>query len=263
MCTLAVYVRRFAEYPLVVAANRDEFLARPATSPLLLSPSPRIVGGRDLLAGGTWLGISEHGVAAGLLNRRTADAPVADKRSRGLLMLETLAAPSAADAAQVLAATDPATYNAFTLLVADARTAVVAQNRPDGMQLTELTAGVHVLSNLDFDDPTCPKRARSHERFARVATAFEADGDLDAFRDALRTILSDHTVALDPRLPDALGSLCVHTEHFGTRCSSLVFLDARGTWSHWFADGPPCRVPYSPALTPTNAPTAQASATRP
>ncbi len=194
MCTLAVYVRRFAEYPLVVAANRDEFLARPAMSPLLLSPAPRIVGGRDLLAGGTWLGISEHGVAAGLLNRRTADAPVADKRSRGLLMLETLAAPSAADAAQVLAATDPATYNAFTLLVADARTAVVAQNRPDGMQLTELTAGVHVLSNLDFDDPTCPKRARSHERFARVATAFEADGDLDAFRAALRTILSDHTV---------------------------------------------------------------------
>ena len=173
-----------------------------------------------------------------------------DLETRGLLMLETLAAPSAAVAAEMLARVDPATYNAFTHLVADAKTAVVAQNRPDGMQLTPLAPGVHVLSNLDFDDPTCPKRARSHERFARVGTAFDADGDLDGFRDALRTILSDHTVALDPRLPDALGSLCVHTEHFGTRCSSLLFLDARGTWSHWFADGPPCEVPYSPALTP-------------
>jgi len=259
VCTLAVYVQRFAAYPLVIAANRDELLARPATAPLLLSASPRIVGGQDLLAGGTWLGISERGVAAGLLNRRTADAPVADKRSRGLLMLETLAAASAADAAGVLAAIDPTTYNAFTLLVADARTAVVAQNRPDGMQLTTLSPGVHVLSNLDFDDPTCPKRARSHERFARIGTACEHTGDVAAFRDALRTILSDHTVALDPRLPDALGSLCVHTEHFGTRCSSLVFLDAHGGWSHWFADGPPCRVPYAPALTPTSAPAATAS----
>src|SRR4029078_4979612 len=117
MCTLAIYVRQFAEFPVVVAANRDEFLARPATSPLLLSNAPRIVGGQDLLAGGTWLGISEHGVVAGLLNRRTADAPLEGKRSRGLLMLDTLAAPSAATAVETLGATDPTTYNAFTLLV--------------------------------------------------------------------------------------------------------------------------------------------------
>jgi uncharacterized protein with NRDE domain len=250
MCTLAIYVRQFAEFPVVVAANRDEFLARPATSPLLLSNAPRIVGGQDLLAGGTWLGISEHGVVAGLLNRRTVDAPVEGKRSRGLLMLDTLAAPSAAAAVETFAATDPTTYNAFTLLVADARDAWAVQNRPEGMELTALDPGVHVLSNLDVHDPTCPKVARSHERFARAGDAFRADGDLPAFRTALRTILSDHTIALDPRLPDALGSLCVHTETFGTRCSSLLFGDAHGGWQHWFADGPPCRAAYEPALTP-------------
>src|SRR6266850_2262989 len=59
MCTLAVYVRQFADTPLVVAANRDEFFARPATPPeLLTTAAPRIVGGRDLRAGGTWLGIN-------------------------------------------------------------------------------------------------------------------------------------------------------------------------------------------------------------
>jgi uncharacterized protein with NRDE domain len=250
MCTLAVYVRRFADFPLVLAANRDEFLARPATTPLLLATAPRIVGGRDLLAGGTWLGLSERGVAAGLLNRRTAEPPVERKRSRGLLLLETLAAPSAADAVRALAAIDPDTYNAFTLLVADGDTAVAVLNRPEGMHFTPLEPGVHVLSNLDVNDPTCPKVARSHERFAHVGDAFARDGNVADFRDALRAILSDHTIALDPRLPDALGALCVHTETFGTRCSSLAFLDAHGSWRHWFADGPPCRVAYDPALTP-------------
>jgi uncharacterized protein with NRDE domain len=250
VCTLAIYVRQFAAYPLVIAANRDEFLARPATAPLVLAEAPRIVGGRDLLAGGTWLAVSEYGVAAGLLNRRTAEPPVATKRSRGLLMMETLAAGSASDAAATLATVDADAYNAFNLLVADATTALVAQNRADGMHLTPLPPGVHVLSNLDVEEPVSPKVARSHELFASAGAAFRRDDDVAAFRGALGTILGDHTVALDPRLPDALGALCVHHDSFGTRCSSLLFLDREQRWQHWFADGPPCRVAYAPALTP-------------
>jgi uncharacterized protein with NRDE domain len=250
MCTLAIYVDQFAGHPLVVAANRDEFLARPASAPLLLRDGPRIVGGRDLLAGGTWLGISEHGLLAGLLNRRTAAAPVASKRSRGLLLMEVLASDRAADAERLLAATDPTAYNAFNLLVADRTRALVAQNHDDGMRLTALPRGVHVLSNLDVNDPTCPKVARSHELFAAAGARFAGHGDAAEFRAALAAVLADHTIALDPRLPDALGSLCVHTDAFGTRCSSLVFLDDAGRWQHWFADGPPCRTPYAPALTP-------------
>ncbi len=249
MCTLAVYVRRLPGLPLVVAANRDEFFARPATSPLLLATAPRVVGGRDLLAGGTWLGISERGLAAGLLNRRAA-APVEGKRSRGLLLLETLAAASAAEAAGALAAIAPETYNAFTLMVADGAEAYVAQNRGDGMHVAPLDRGVHVLSNLDAGDPICPKVARSHEHFVAAGESFAANGDVAAFRTSLRAILADHTIALDPRLPDALGALCVHTEQFGTRCSSLLFLDEQRRWRHWFADGPPCRATYEPALTP-------------
>jgi uncharacterized protein with NRDE domain len=253
MCTLAIYVRQFPDVPLVVAANRDEFFARPATPPVVLAESPRIVGGRDLRAGGTWLGVSEHGVVAGLLNRRTDTPPDPTKRSRGILLMEVLAKGSASEASSALEQLDGDQYNAFNLLVADAKDAWVAQNKGHAIHMTALDRGVHVITNLDVNDPTCPKIARSHRLFQSAGDAFGADHDHARFRDALQKILSDHTTALDPRLPDALGALCVHTPSFGTRCSSLIFATQAGDvtrWHHWFADGPPCTAAYADALVP-------------
>ncbi len=253
MCTLAVYVRCFPEVPLVVAANRDEFFDRPATVPVVLAESPRVVGGRDLRAGGSWLGINEHGVVAGLLNRRTDAAPDPAKRSRGVLLLEMLAAGAADAAARALAGLDGDRYNPFNLLVADGERAWVGQNKDGAMHVVALEPGVHVITNLDVDDPTCPKIARSHRLFQSAGETFAADRDDGRFRATLRAILSDHTVALDPRLPDALGALCVHTPVFGTRCSSMLVATRGGggtRWRHWFADGPPCAAPYVEALVP-------------
>jgi uncharacterized protein with NRDE domain len=250
MCTLAIFVRQLPGFPLVIAANRDEFLERPATGPIVLAESPRIVGGQDLRAGGTWLAISDSGIVAGVLNRRTDTPPVATKRSRGELPLRALAAGSARDAAAAIRALDPDAYNAFNLLVADRDEAWVAQNHHDDMRLTMLDPGLHLVSNLDVNDPTCPKIARSHVRFAKAGEIFAYDGDEAAFRTAIHGIVSDHTLTLDPRLPDALGAICVHAEAFGTRCSSLLFLGDDGHWRHWFADGPPCRREFEPALAP-------------
>ena len=73
MCTLAIYFRVFPDYPVVVAANRDEYLDRAALPPTSLGERPRIIGGKDLRAIGTWLGINEHGLVAGLLNRRISE----------------------------------------------------------------------------------------------------------------------------------------------------------------------------------------------
>ncbi|MCC6767058.1 MAG: NRDE family protein [Deltaproteobacteria bacterium] len=250
MCTLAIYVRSLPGFPLVIAANRDEFLAREATGPALLATAPRAVGGRDLRAGGTWLAISADGVTAGLLNRRTGDAPVPTRRSRGELPLVALGTGSAGGARAVIGALRGDAYNAFNLLVADRSEAWVAQNHDDEMRITTLTRGLHLVSNLDVDDPTCPKIARSHVRFAAAGDAFKRDRDVEAFRAALHAIVADHTLTLDPRLPDALGALCVHAGPFGTRSSSLLFLDDAGRWAHWFADGPPCTRRYEPALVP-------------
>lgn len=250
MCTLAIFVRQLPGLPLVIAANRDEFLDRAATGPELLATAPRIVGGRDLQAGGTWLAISEYGAVAGLLNRRTGALPLASKRSRGELPMLALQAGSVATAAARIRALDGDVYNAFNLLVADRDEAWVAQNHADGVRLTTLPPGLHLVSNLDVNDPTCPKIARSHTRFAEAGEAFARDRDEDRLRRELHAIVADHTLTLDPRLPDALGAICVHAGRFGTRCSSLLFLDESGRWRHWFASGPPCERAYEPTLVP-------------
>jgi uncharacterized protein with NRDE domain len=249
VCTLAIYVRCFPALPLVVAANRDELLERPAAPPALLSERPRIVGGRDLRAGGTWLAVSE-GCVAGILNRRAAAAPDPTRRSRGLLPLAMLEASSARAAEGVLRTLEADDYNGFNLLVADREHAWVAQNRGGAMRVRGLEAGLHVLTNLDVNDPTCPRIGRAHRLFAAAGDGFAADGNLARFRGALRAILSDHATARDPRLPDALEALCVHADRYGTRSSSLLFLAAAGGWRHWCADGPPCTTAYRPAPVP-------------
>jgi hypothetical protein len=126
----------------------------------------------------------------------------------------------------------------------------VAQNRGNDLAVTDLEPGLHVLTNLDVNDPTCPRIARSYRAFAAAATACEGPRGAARLRMALGAILSDHTTALDPRQPDPLGAVCVHMEGYGTRCSSLLLLGRDGAWRHWFADGPPCTADYAPALVP-------------
>src|SRR5206468_12518835 len=124
----AIYVRTFPEFPAVVAANRDEFLSRPTSPPLVLDYENGIFGGRDDIAGGTWLAVNRRGVVAALLNRRT-DEPIDPKReSRGQLCLAMLREPSAEAARAAIAAQAPQRYNPFNLLVADTRHAWIATN---------------------------------------------------------------------------------------------------------------------------------------
>ena len=89
MCTLAIYYRSFADYPVVIAANRDEYLARPALPPTLLCADPQIVGGKDLQASGTWLGLNEHGVVAGLLIAAMAKRPTTPTCGRAVCSAST------------------------------------------------------------------------------------------------------------------------------------------------------------------------------
>lgn len=250
MCTLAVYVGCAPALPLLVAANRDEFLNRPAAEPRQLATDPWVFGGQDLSAGGTWFGVNGAGLVVGLLNRRRAGGPDSGLRSRGLLTLETLQQPSLDAARRHLEREDGAAYNAFNLLAADHRAALVATNRGGAMQITVLDSGVHLLTNLELNDPTCPRIAKSCERFRAV--------DLRGMRDpalvlpALRGILSDHSTALDPRT-ESIDTLCVHLPGYGTRSSSIVAADAAGRLRYWHAPGPPCRTPYAELRLPGSA----------
>ncbi len=171
MCTLIVLHRCVAGRPLVVAANRDEFFARPAEGPAIrkldrAASTVRVLAPRDLEAGGTWVGLSESGVFAGLTNLRpvvTADpvsgaagtlgrnsgtAAVAPLRSRGEVVMQALSARSAAEAADSLARLEEGVHNPFQLLVADAQTAALLVYR-DRPRLFPLEPGLHVVGNVE------------------------------------------------------------------------------------------------------------------
>jgi len=250
VCTLAAFVGAFPTWPLVVAANRDEYLARPAAPPALLrETAPRAFGGRDLTAGGTWLGVAETGLVAGMLNRRSTTPPDPACRSRGQLCLDLLGCASAAAAAARVAAEPPGRYNPFNLLVADRTDAfVVSQPRGERPRALRLEPGLHLLTNLDLNDPTCPRIAASQQVFAATGDAFARDGDVSALVSRLQRVLADHATALDPRGP---GSLCVHMGPYGTRSSSVLLVPAgAGPVRYFHADGPPCRTRLEPVPLP-------------
>src|SRR5579872_6476940 len=114
MCTVVLLIRPGHAWPLLLAANRDEMLARAWDSPAAYWPDqPGVVAGRDRSAGGTWMGINRHGVAAAVLNRPGSLGPAAGKRSRGELPLLALEAGSAGEAASAIAALDPGRWRSF------------------------------------------------------------------------------------------------------------------------------------------------------
>jgi uncharacterized protein with NRDE domain len=252
MCTLAIYFRVFRDYPVVLAANRDEYLARPAGAPQLLAEHPQVIGGKDLQAGGTWLGINQHGVIAGLLNRRALGGPDPARRSRGLLCLDALRCSSADQALDFVAHQEGAAYNPFNLLIASRDAARVAYNRRDRIETARLEPGLHLLTNLDVNDFECPKISRAYNQFAALANDREFAANPVEQRSRLRHLLADHTTQLDARSP-APNAICLHLDGYGTRSSSMIFLGADGRpAAHLFAPGPPCITEYKPAPLPAD-----------
>ena len=120
MCTLVLLRRPGHAWPLILAANRDEMRGRPWTPPARHWPDrPEVIAGRDDLAGGTWLGLNDHGVVAGVLNRRGSLGPAPGMRSRGELALDALDHADAALAAAALASLDARAFRPFNLVIAD------------------------------------------------------------------------------------------------------------------------------------------------
>jgi uncharacterized protein with NRDE domain len=252
VCLLIALSRTIPGTPLLVAANRDELYARPA-EPLtvLRDAAPRILGGRDQVAGGTWLAVNEHGVLAGLTNQPSASRD-ATKRSRGELPLAFAAYPDAATAvAEVCGRLDPADYNPCWLLVGDRHTLfsidLTGGSRP---AVQELPPGNYVLENA----PLRRESAKQQRVAGLVDAVLAADRGAGAVANpaaALATVLRDHQPAAgpQPRLPDGLprpaeiSAACVHTARYGTRSAMIVSVPAEGRPEVQVAAGPPCTAP--------------------
>lgn len=174
MCTLVILRRPGDSWPVILAANRDEMVDRPWRPPARHWPDrPEVVGGLDLLAGGSWLAVNDHGLAAGILNRRGSLGPLAGRRSRGELVLEALDHADAIAAAAALAVLEPSSYRPFNLILADSRDAFWLRHAdPTGVMPVEvhpLPAGVSMITSGDLDDPESPRIAAFLPLFREAA----------------------------------------------------------------------------------------------
>jgi uncharacterized protein with NRDE domain len=253
VCLLVIAWHHVGHWPLVVGANRDENLDRPATAMTALAEGqPRIIGGRDERAGGTWLAVNEHGVVCGLTNRPLPDGPDPTKRSRGRLPLLAAGCRTADEAAAALAhEARTYAYNPAWLLVGD-RTSLhyleVGPEQPDEPRL--LPPGLHLLENAALGDPSVKVghvRADLADRSARGESLWEC----------LPAVLGDNAVPPAPdrgrhgsvggrERPEATLASCVHSEGYGTRSSTMVRVAASTSDRPQVlvADGPPCVTPF-------------------
>jgi uncharacterized protein with NRDE domain len=237
VCTLIALHQLHRDFPLVVAANRDELYSRPTAGPTRLSESPRIVGGLDQSKGGTWLGVSAHGFFVGITNQRGGPSPAL--RSRGEVVLEALKRPRLADALGWLAALDGRAYNPFNLLFGDAARLYVAYARAEAaaLEIVELGPGVWALPNDRLGSREFPKA----ERAVELATPLVALPWPELVPRA-QAMLADHAQP-SPAIEQPFQALCVHTPSYGTRSATLLALSARGLEHYLHAEGPPCQTP--------------------
>jgi uncharacterized protein with NRDE domain len=251
MCTLILLRRPDHDWPLLLAANRDEMTDRPWRPPARhWRDQPDVTAGMDLLAGGSWLGLSDAGMVAAIMNRRDTLGPQAGKHSRGQLVLKSLQYTHAAAAAAALGADlDPAWYRSFNLVVADRLAAFWICHRgddgPGRIETHRLPPGLTMLTDADPNDARSPRIRDYLPRF-RCASAPdpEAEHGWSAWTDLLASRRCD--AAGDPG-----SAMTVVTDRgFGTSSSSLVALPAvRGTELRpiWlFAPGRPDQTPYQP-----------------
>ena len=225
MCTAVILRRPGHDWPVVFAANRDEMLARPWLPPGRHWPDrPEVVAGLDREAGGTWLGLNDHGLLAGVLNRMGSLGPKAGKRSRGELVLEALEHAEAAEAARALAHLEAAAYRSFNLLIADAERAFWLCNRgekgPGRIELVELTPGLSMLTARDLNDRTSP---RISGYLPQLRAARAPDPEADDWRAWQEILASRRGQPAD----DPFAAMTIVTDQgFGTVSSSMIALPA-------------------------------------
>lgn len=233
MCLVALAIDQHRRFPLVIAANRDEFFARPASRLAWWSQEPglpEVLSGRDLESGGTWLGLTAAGRLALLTNVRNPASNDPKAPSRGAIVPTWLRGDVAMDKFWMRTALSG--YNGFNLIAADfARGECFWASNTHGLPV-RLERGVYGLSNGALDTPW-PKVTQLK---SRLQAAVEGSDSVDALADRLFAALADRTLAADTELPATgipleleryLSAAFIRTpdHRYGTRCSTLVITE--------------------------------------
>ncbi len=226
MCLILMAYECHPVYRLILAANRDEFFARPTAPAAFWNDAPQVLAGRDLQEGGTWLGITRDGRLAALTNYRDPASYRQDRPSRGRLVSDFLRGNMSTAAYLDMLNGKGNDYNVFNLLFGTAERFCYFSNRASLPSC--IAPGIHGLSNHLLDTPW-PKVSRGKEALAHLTAPGEAVATNDLF-----SVLADRTPAPDHLLPDTgvgtgrerlLSPLFISTPAYGTRSSTIILID--------------------------------------
>ena len=227
MCLLLISYKSHPAYNLIIAANRDEFYNRLALSANYWEEDRNILAGKDLLAGGTWLGITKNGRFAAITNYRDMSQTDSFTTTRGNLTKEFLSSEISPELYGDKISGNAAEYNGYNLIFGDARALFYFSNRSGN--LIKLTPGIYGLSNHLLDTPW-PKVRKSKTSFKKILN------EENISEEELFKILSDTSVPSDESLPDtglsldierAVSPIFVETPLYGTRSSTVIFWNKR------------------------------------
>jgi len=244
MCTFIILRRPGHDWPVLIAANRDEMTNRPWQPPARHWPDrPDVVGGLDELAGGTWLAANDTNVVAAVLNREGSLGPTTGKRSRGELVLDAVDHPDAMVAAEALAGLDGRAYRSFNLIIADNQNAYWVRGTEEAaVEVQDIPPGLHMITSRELDDTGSVRIGRFLPMFTNAQEPDVGADDWSAWERLLRTRL--HESEDDPR-----ETMCIVTDRgYGTVSSSLIALpsadhpDRKRVWK--FANGRPDEHPF-------------------
>ncbi len=223
MCLIFISINQHPRYELVVAANRDEFYNRKTAPAHFWEDAPNILGGRDLEAGGTWLGVNTNGKVSMITNYRDPKNINPAAPSRGKLVSDFLGDNT--DGKKYLTSIQhPESYNGFNLITGTADALYYFSNYRAG--ITEMKSGLFGLSNHLLDTPW-PKVKKGKEMMTEILSRPFTKNDL--FQ-----LLANESMASDDMLPDtgvglererALSAMFIKSPGYGTRCSTVILVD--------------------------------------
>lgn len=230
MCSLVILRRPGNDWPLLLAANRDELRERCASPPARHWPDrPEVVAGLDIDGGGSWLGVNDHGLIAAVLNREGTLGSESGKRSRGELVLEALDHAEAGEAAGALADLQPNAYRPFNLVIADPNDAYWLRHGGDGeIRVHPIPAGLHMLTAGELDDFGQPRIARFLPLFRAAAEPdLEFETGVGGWAEWIALLQRrDSSPDQGPAAAMNLSGIQLAGKSFGTVASSLLALPA-------------------------------------
>jgi uncharacterized protein with NRDE domain len=228
MCLIAFAYQQHPRYPLIVIANRDEFYERPTEQAHWWENEPGLLAGKDVLAGGSWMGVGRNGRFAALTNYREPQNIKQHAPTRGLLVTDYILGNAPTEQYLNDIQENGQAYNGFNLLTGGPEELWWYSNR--GKQPQKLEPGIYGVSNALLDSPW-PKLVHLKEKLAKLleSDTFSHEKALDA--------LVDKTIAPDPELPKTgvplewerrLSAMYIEMEKYGTRCSTVLTFEKKG-----------------------------------